>query len=214
MIVGGAGAFASLMVHMLLLNSVSKSRNPVLDSDFPRIEHISIPFKSMTSAGVIDQSLASEELLSALSPDILDNASAILLACFSLNPLLPKHSAIVNLVTTTLSELNPATRSLVLCSKSSRDSALFGSQSYLKYPSPALASLLDDVIADVINSGFSYKSELLSMVINQEIIDKDCSQVIIGCTEFLCVKFSLNVPIVNPVLTAINLSLEKYYASL
>lgn len=80
-IISGAGPYAGTVLHQKIIERYNRE-GCYLDRDFPLIMHVSYPFTSLDSGGLVDPIKAKEELGIAL--DLLGNVDVVLLACNSL----------------------------------------------------------------------------------------------------------------------------------
>ncbi|MDF2550300.1 MAG: Asp/Glu/Hydantoin racemase family protein [Chlamydiales bacterium] len=192
-IIGGAGPMAGALMFQQIVEICQTEYNCQKDFDFPEIILHSYPFSEMLSADRNPQKIQRELTNLAQSLDV----GILLIACNTLHAFIDadfpqeKCIQIPDVVRDVLSSIPK-----VICSSTSRQSAIHQASFACVYPSIKVQEELDEIIASILKGHISDDlSERLSTLILEE--GEKAQPVVLGCTEFSLLHSRYPIPALN-----------------
>ena len=194
-IIGGAGPAASAAFHQKLVATLQSQYRCQADLDFPKITHVSLPFRGMSSLGVIDAAQVQEDLLEGLPILKAAKCEVIALPCNSLQGyrntiedcLGIQPIDLVSAVIATLQEQG-RTKVTVLGSASLSQDALY-SRALEKagIHQISLSSRDQMLVDDIIENAMGFRNMYASVVNLTRLVRKKMEEgsdaVVLACTE-------------------------------
>lgn len=178
-IIGGAGALATSKFFNDLLNTIARTTNPSVDSDYPEILLSNLPILNGDYTASFSKSQVEDFFTRGVRTLGLTETDLIVVPCNSIQRDLPRgYYTLVDNVQATLDRVRTP-QSLVLASRKCNEESVWGVDS-----SP-LTEELQDCVDELIQRGISGKtySELPKALVEYLELLPATTTVVLGCTE-------------------------------